>query len=235
MRWVRDSSGRFPRRPHYEPDELERTCADLLTEMRTARALRDAGYPIGTDDLAVLVERHAELDLYADLSAEGSDVEAVTDFLPSRADRPRVRIAERLSGSTRYANRLRTTLAHELAHVVLHNFLWWFDQAPSSAETVSLSPRCGPRHPGVDWMEWQANYAAGALLMPASAITELFGHSRPTWLRSTRAHDRVRRTTRAFKVSAPAAQIRLQQLGYLTARPPTIPRSPRPTFARSTR
>jgi hypothetical protein len=67
--------------------------------------------PIPTDALTKLIERYAaDLDLYADLSAEGRDVEGVTDFYLD--EKPRVRIARGLSEQEWRENRLRTTLTH---------------------------------------------------------------------------------------------------------------------------
>lgn len=227
MRWVRDLSGRFPKRPHYETGELDRACEDLIRELQATRAAR---FPISTDDLSVLIEqRAADLDLYADLSEEGADVEAVTDFLPG--ERPRVRINHRLSEDSRRAHRLRTTLAHELGHVVFHNFIWWFDQGSLDAATATaLSPRCHGRQLAgtADWMEWQANYAAGALLMPLERLTRTLGRAEAVWVRSSQGRDRIGLVQRTFDVSSQAAGVRLFQLGYLSQRPTTILRSPIP-------
>jgi len=217
MRWVRDLTGRFPRRPHYEQHELDSACDELVGTRQAPR--------LSTDALMVLIERHAaDLDLYADLSAEGADVEAVTDFVPGQ--RPRVRISEKLSSSTRREHRLRTTLAHELAHVVFHNFIWWFDQGTLDIERAkALSPRCHRRTLGTaDWMEWQANYAAGALLMPASAIV----HDEHVWVRSFEGRRRIERVHTTFDVSMEAARVRLQQLGQLSQRPTRVLRAPVP-------
>lgn len=229
MRWVRDLSGRFPKRPHYDVDELDRACADLIRELQLTRS---PGYPVTTDDLAVLIEQRAEdLDLYADLTEEGADVEAVTDFVPG--ERPRVRINHKLSEDPRRAHRLRTTLAHELGHVVFHNFIWWFDQGTLDAATAAaLSPRCHrrrlPSAGSTDWMEWQANYAAGALLMPIEAIAEFWPAESAVWVRSYAARRRISHTQHTFDVSAQAASVRLLQLGRLTRRPTAILRSPIP-------
>ena len=231
MRWVRDLSGRFPKRPHYEAGELDRACEDLIRELQLTRS---TGYPITTDDLSVLIEqRAADLDLYADLTKEGADVEAVTDFVPG--ERPRVRINHTLSESPRRAHRLRTTLAHELGHVVFHDFIWWFDQGALDAATAAaLSPRCHRRllrsAGSPDWMEWQANYAAGALLMPLEALTLVLGSAtaEAAWVRSSHGRDRISRVQRTFDVSGPAASVRLFQLGYLSQRPSAILRSPIP-------
>jgi hypothetical protein len=233
VRWLRDATGRFPRRPHYATDELESVAADLRLELRHVRLKRDAprssadeAHPsarrasISTDDLSVLIEQHAaDLDLYAELDAE---FDGVTDF--SKDARPRVRIASRLSSQARFENRLRTTLAHELAHVVLHNFIWWFDPGVAF-DPHALSPRCALRTRSVDWMEWQANYCAGALLIPAS---ELESNTETVWERSSSGRALIRSVQARFEVSAQAATIRLRQLGRLSERPVHIVRAPVP-------
>lgn len=218
MRWVRDATGRFPRRPHYELPELESACADLLLELRRVR--HTGSQAVSTDDLTVLVEQHAaDLDLFADLPPE---VDGVTEF--ARDARPRVRVAERLSSQARLANRLRTTLAHELAHVVLHNFIWWFDPGVPF-DPHALSPRCILRARSVDWMEWQANYCAGALLMPADALDP---PEEPVWERSARGRLLIRGVQTRFEVSAQAATTRLRQLGRTSERPLHVRRAPVP-------
>lgn len=219
VRWLRDASGRFPRRPHYEVAELESVCADLLLELRQQRP-QSHGYPISLDDLAVLIEHHAaDLDLYAELAP---DLDGVTDF--ARGVKPRVRISARLSSNVRSHNRLRSTLAHELGHVVLHNFIWWFDPGVPF-DPQSLSPKCVLRTVSGDWMEWQANYCAGALLIPAAAVASM---PDPVWERSAAARTLVREVQTRFEVSAQLATIRLRQLGYFTARPRRIARAPIP-------
>ena len=125
---------------------------------------------------------------------------------------------------TRFARRLHTTLAHELAHVVLHNFIWWFEPGVAF-DPMALSPRCALRARAVDWMEWQANYCAGALLVPASALDR---PSEPVWERSTSGRSLIRAVQARFDVSAQAATIRLYQLGHLSKRPLRVVRSPVP-------
>jgi hypothetical protein len=237
MRWVRDLTGRFPRRPHYATDELEEVCEDLLREVRRVRPQPTVG-AISSDDLTVLIERRAaDLDLYADLGVEGADVEGVTDFAPGL--RPCVRIRRDLSEDPRRGHRLRTTLAHELAHVVLHNFIWWFDQGTLDATRASaLSPRCHRRRVfgPADWMEWQAAYASGALLMPRETLRTALddaGRGSPPFVRSTPGRERLRRAQRTFDVSAEAASVRLLQLGYVSPRPRGVARAPVPAAFRA--
>jgi len=122
MIWVKDKTGRFAQRPHYEPSELDLECESMMAEFLRGRHGKVC-YPVSTDDLTVLIEKHVEnLDLYADLSAEGTDVEGVTDFLLGK--RPRVRISGNLVTRDWMANRLRTTLTHELGHVKFHTFMF---------------------------------------------------------------------------------------------------------------
>ena len=95
MKMVRDTTGRFRERPHYELNELEEECE------RTAFTFLEEQYgqvliPIPTNALVVLIEQYAEdLDLFADLSGEGASVQGVTEFFTS--GKPQVRIARELS------------------------------------------------------------------------------------------------------------------------------------------
>lgn len=217
MKWVRDASGRLPERPHYAPAELDGECETLVSAFLRRRH-GAARYPLTTDDLTVLLEDEAEdLDLYADLAAEGPGVEGVTEF--RQRARPRVRISAALSEAPARARRLRTTLAHELGHVRFHAFLW--SGGGLSGVRCLRDSIARARH--VDWLEWQAGYASGAFLMPASALrmvveAALAGVNRPAppFFRDAAAGAVVRRVARAFDVSAQAAQVRLLLQGYLT-------------------
>ena len=77
-------------------------------------------------------------------------------------------------------------------------------------------------------MEWQAAYASGALLIPASSVRELGGEVETVWVRSAAARRRVEHMQQTFDVSAEAARIRLQQLGQLSQRPTVVARAPLP-------
>ena len=156
MKWLKDLTGRFPERPFYDAEELddlsERLILDFLCEKYA-----DFTFPISTEDLTVLIESGtSDLDQYADLASEGYDVEGVTLFFPDR--KPVVKVAENLAVAEYREHRLRTTLAHEFAHVKLHSSLWQFNQLmllPQQDEEPG--PRC--RRGGIlsaartDWME----------------------------------------------------------------------------------
>ena len=78
-------------------------------------------FPISTEDLAHLIERESEdLDLYANLTAHGPDVDGVTEWL---GERPCVKISVLLAAADHRENRLRTTLTHEYGHVHFHTAL----------------------------------------------------------------------------------------------------------------
>ncbi len=251
MRWVPDRTGRLPQRPHFEPDEIDCECEALVaSRLRAHRG--GARYPLSTDDLAVLLEQlTSDLDLYADLQAEGPHVEGVTEFLAE--DAPRVRIARELSEGPERAHRLRSTLAHELGHVRLHACLWPLatkDEGPMAAAPARREGAAGKGFaplpssfftPGLrcrretivrarraDWLEWQAGYFSGALLMPATTLVRLaegvlagYGARPPVEEGTPVAAALVRRAQAAFDVSREAARVRLHQRGYLA--PPAAP------------
>jgi hypothetical protein len=92
MRYIKDTTGRFLMRPHYDPAELDRECEAILSKFFGGRF----PIPIETDDLTRLIERHtSDFDPGADLSCYGRDVEGVTEFKPGQ--KPRVRIATALA------------------------------------------------------------------------------------------------------------------------------------------
>ncbi|MCS6320195.1 MAG: ImmA/IrrE family metallo-endopeptidase [Nitrospira sp.] len=231
---VRDTTGRFGMRPHYTEEELDAECEQVISSFMR-RLHGDLCYPISTDDLTKLIEEHVDdLDLYANLFAYGEDVEGVTEFLTGR--RPRVKIARYLSEDPRYENRLRTTLTHEFGHVCLHAYLWQMQAMQGNlfkSQTQSHAPAACKRETitgakKTDWMEWQAGYACGALLMPATPLKRLIGdyvreHAVYGTVTEHTAHGQalIAKTVRTFGVSRDAAQVRLFQLKFLSNLPST--------------
>jgi hypothetical protein len=227
MRWVADTTGRFAQRPHYAPAEIDAECEGLVDSFLRERRGR-VEYPFETNDLIALIEREAEdLDIYADLTSEGQDVEGATYFNPQ--GRARVRISRRLADEPWSTNRFRTTASHELGHVKFHNFLWPLEPRPAlfyadEAPLSDVSPRCKrdaiqPLKP-LDWMEWQAGYACGALLMPLTRVQKLartvsgLGLA-PRVVGTPETLDLISLVKKAFEVSADAARVRLIQLRLL--------------------
>ena len=160
VKMVRDTTGRFALRPHDEPAELDQECERVLFAFLQARH-GTIEFPLTTDELTVLIEQHADsLDMYAELSHYGEDVQGVTEFHAD--DAPKVSISKRIANDQRRRNRLRSTLAHQFGHVHLHRHLW--DEKLRPGE---LFARDDPTNkaickldtiidaPSYDWMEWQ--------------------------------------------------------------------------------
>ena len=232
MRWTKDPTGRFPERPYYPREVLDSLSEEWIVGFLVERYGK-AEFPVSTEDLTVMIECDtSDLDQYADLSEEGEqgeEVQGLTLFFPDR--KPVVKIAQELAGSGRREHRLRTTLTHEFAHVKLHARLWPFDQPrlfPDAEE--AHGPRCkrpgAIRGIGTDWMEWQAGYVSGAVLMPVTRLQRLVRMTFDAWgafgsvpTASVKGADLISGVAGQFGVSNDAARVRLAQLGYLTDRP----------------
>lgn len=238
MRMIRDTTGRFKQRPHFESAELDRDCERIVADFLQQR-YGEVKYPISTDDLTALIEKDADdLDHYADLSNFGEGVEGVTLFQPG--DKPRVKIAASLSDGRR-ENRLRTTLTHEFGHVRFHSYL--FDPALSTMDMFTSQEDAVPPSACIqickrdtiidanrgDWMEWQAGHVCGAILMPANAMRSLVSEKFPEHVSgyqaigSIAANSMIEEIRSAFHVSDEAARVRLLRLGVIRDRVNTPP------------
>ncbi|MVS98877.1 ImmA/IrrE family metallo-endopeptidase [Devosia sp. L53-10-65] len=224
VRWCPDDKGRFHKRPFYKAEELDAECEKLLADFRREIG-RKPDVAIDTDDLTVMIERHVgDLDVYADLSEDGPEVEGVTLFAAQR--KPDVAIAERLTSDDRRSNRFRTTLAHELGHVALHDPLYQEKLAMGDLFAVVAEERLICKRdtmvdaPMTDWMEWQACYFSGALLMPRRAIIDLAkehgdGITGAPRYGTEKGANLVADAMDRFLVSHDAARVRLSVLGLL--------------------
>ena len=218
MKLIPDHTGRFPERPHYEIEELEDECERIITSF-LERRYGQIVIPVPTDALKVLIEGEAAKLLRADLSHEGEEVHGITEFFPGC--KPWVSIARELSAQPWRAHRERTTLAHEYGHVHWHTPLYDRYCRPGERHKCArgqLLPRLGQR----DWMEWQAGYISGALLMPRSRVklqVEAFRREHavrlPLQAGSVDGQILIGRVSELFDVSREAAEVRLLQLGHL--------------------
>lgn len=226
---VKDTTGRFSKRPYYEPIELDRECERIV--IRFLESLHgNVQFPVATEDLKKLIERDTDdLDCYADLSNYGSDVEGLTQFHSGR--KPVVQISSTLTEDDRRENRLRTTLTHEYGHVHFHAYLFETNQDQSQlfhkekSEKIICKRETIFNAPASDWMEWQAGYACGALLMPISYTQKLgqdflteHNHHGPITQDSPLGRKLITRVVDAFKVSEDAARVRLLKLNYLASK-----------------
>lgn len=224
MRNVRDTVHGFQERPHYEPAEL-----DTLFERSVTAFLKkkygNVDFPITTDDLTTLIEQDvSDLDQYADLTKYGVGVEGMTEFLRG-GKKPVVRISETVH---RFENRLRTTLSHEYGHVILHSYLFAMAErqmklGPNQKANAIYCYRDNMLPAGkTDWMEWQAGYACGAVLMPKShvvkrvaALHEQLGIYGPVSAASDNGKKLIAAIVESFQVSRDAAEVRLKVLNFI--------------------
>lgn len=228
VKWIPDKTGRFRLRPYYTDDELERICEDEITTFLRERH-GTVTFPVSTSDLTILVEQHvADLDNGCDLP-DGQD--GYTDFFP-RA-RPEVKIASRLQQEY-LENRLRTTLTHEHGHVRLHGFLFQlddglqqlFDGKPEQVQSRCKRETIEGRAPATDWMEWQAGFACGALLMPKTALMATVNRFRTDQnifgqigIATDAGRALITKVTQEYRVSREAATVRLKERKVLVEQP----------------
>jgi hypothetical protein len=240
MKYVPDRTGRFVTRPHYEPRELDGECEAIIVNF-LRRRYGEVRFPTPTDDLTMLLEKEvADLDMYADLSEFGENVEGVTIFNPE--GKPSVRISGALANDSRRENRLRTTLTHEFGHVHFHAYLWNpvameldFGDAVGRSRMPDDSHQTCKRQsiidaPVADWMEWQAGHVCGAILMPAEHVKrmlqERFQEEIDASVVTVHSHLGARlieAITQAYAVSQDAARVRLLRLGLIQEESRNVP------------
>jgi len=228
VKMIPDNMGRFAQRPFYKEQELDAECERIAHQLLQHRR-GSISFPITTDDLTVLIEQSgADLDTYADLSRYGVDVEGMTEFF--RDGGPKVSISNKLSNDGRRENRFRTTLTHEFGHVKFHGHLWaekfasgrLFSDGQDATKAISRRDNI-LNAPQTDWMEWQAGYISGAILMPVTRVKRLVSdYCAPRELHtsihrnSPHAAALVDLIVEEFDVSSEAAGIRLLKLGLLS-------------------
>lgn len=203
----------------------------LISTHLESRRLREDRFPVTCGDLSTLLENMADdLDLYADLAEFGDGVEGATFFRLGR--KPIVKIAQELS-EAQNDNRLKSTLAHELGHVALHDPHFQSKQQarlfPVNRTFAQVSFRDGFSDP-VDRCpyEYQAWYFCGAILMPRSEVVStvrshltLVGCFSDVWKDSELGLELVQLVAARFGVSSQLARIHLLRTKVITdAEPP---------------
>jgi hypothetical protein len=220
MQWRRDYTRRFLQYPHYEKYELDLECTALVRQFVETRHGGVMEYPVSTDDLTLLIESLAEdLDWAADLSGYGPQVEGLTEFRPGK--KPLVKLAAHLNVPN-MRRRFRMTLAHELAHVKFHDCLYQLEDRSAMrflGETVAPPQYCkrdavSGRSVG-DWMEWQAGYVGGSILMPIDALRSI-APTEQLAANSVAEKALCEKVSSTFDVSTAAARVRLSQTGLIT-------------------
>jgi len=217
MKLLRDPLGRPIPRIYFKTDDLDERCERKIEDFMDQHC---GGFrlPIPTDDLIRLIEMDADdLDMYSELP---EDEDGHTDFFADR--KPVVRISKLLS-DPRYENRLRMTLGHEYGHVWFHAPLWRKPRLdhPTDPRWTCHRDRIVDA-PQTDWMEFQAAYIGGALLMPRDSlrlwtreIVMRESKQPPVPSESDLGRAVIERAMRRCQVSERAARVRLLRLGLL--------------------
>ena len=77
---IRDRTGRFPERPHWEIRELEQMCEETMTSF-LRQHFGFERIPVPTEGVTMLIERDAaDLDLATNLSDEIHEIFGFTQF-----------------------------------------------------------------------------------------------------------------------------------------------------------
>lgn len=224
MRTLPDNEGPFPLRPFYEIHEIESICT---LELRAAKFLPSDPSPIRIDRF---IEKRFRI--HPDYHELPENILGYTVF--GRGGAEEIVIATFIGEDERTVSqrRVRTTLAHECGHILLHEQLFnladrsgaLFDAAGTEKPKVMCRDEAGVRsdgRPGYDgrWWEFQANAAIGALLLPRELVEVAI---RPFLVRRgqfgtvTLLADRKDAATRilsdTFDVNPSVAAIRLKDL-----------------------
>ena len=219
MKEYRDPLGRPIRRLYLRLDVLDKRCEGVIREFMERRS---GGFrlPIPTNELVRLIEeRTAKFDHYAKLPP---GIHGQTSLYYDR--RPKVKISDRLYGAA--SDHLeRTTLVHEFGHVWLHAPLWREAgrlRAGTAGPVWTCNREAIIEAPQRDWMEYQAGWVSGALLMPATALrawaTEVAARlsaQLPFPVMSKSDGQLIYLVAERCDVSQLAARIRLLKLGLL--------------------
>lgn len=221
MKNYKTRGGPFSERPYYENDEIDHICIDELQAVGL--------YPKSPEAIRIdrfIEKRFKVTPTYEDL---GPGILGLTKF--DKNGVKEVIISRTLDEENSVASdrRIRTTLAHEAGHGLLHTHLFVLTgQSELFPDGRSLEPKvlcrdeCEPtadkRYKG-QWWEYQANRAIGGLLLPRPlVIMALEDFLVPQGLLglktfdAERKDDAVRHLADAFDVNPVVASIRLDEL-----------------------
>lgn len=219
-------SGRFGQTLYFPKDEIDRMCE---TELRKAGYFPSDPSPINVERF---VEKHYGRVEYVDL---GPGILGCTEF-SKKGQVLRVIVAASLdSTETTVERRLRSTLAHEAGHCMLHPILFIEDGLQSTFRNETMSfvkerkflcrdtdirpePEQKKEFDG-RWWEYQANRAIGGFLLPKKLVQQaITGFVRTTGLGTSGTLDEARRTEAIrlladiFDVNPKVAEIRLGEM-----------------------
>jgi hypothetical protein len=198
----------MPHRVYYEEADIDSMMEDEL--LRAGRRHKDRGTPVDVD---AFIENHLHISPEYVTLPDG--VQGASQFSPNGKVAMKIcaELSEKAAAGEPGSNHLiRTTLAHEAAHVLMHRQLF-LKQSESlfggeaSNQTLCRDVRPVSGYTG-EWWEWQANRGMGALLLPRREVLP-FVNSHMT----ARDDSVVREVAERFEVSTQVVQYRFVQLG----------------------
>jgi hypothetical protein len=227
MRTYTSKSGPFTERPYYSSEEIEKMCLD---ELRKVGLYPSSPSPIRIDRF---IEKRFKINpSYEDLPI---GILGYTKFGQKGVEEIAVSRELEEENTKNSERRIKTTLAHESGHGLLHTHLFVLGQQPRSLFGDSLDEsglkilcrndaiegsRAGKssRYDG-RWWEHQANLVMGSLLLPRSlvmAAMEPFlvkvGLLEVKNLDQTRREEAIISLAEVFDVNPVVVRIRIDQI-----------------------
>lgn len=224
MRYYPNKNGPFPLGIYFEDSEIE---SAAFEQLQKANLLPSHDQPCVNVD-ALLKVNYGLDPIFEDLDA---DLLGKSEFYRDGTIRVIISLGlgEECNGVKE--NLYRTTLAHEIGHVVLHRILFMEDTLKLQGITElsqsmypvlcrSNSSLNGIREYSGEWWEWQANRFMSSLLMPKYHVVKLCGAIRASNKECSTAQLKgiaASRISSLMKVSMQASTIRLAQLNLFQA------------------
>lgn len=215
MREARDRSGRMPYRLWYDEAEIDTIMEDELRRAKNPRLARH-----GAIDVDSFIESH--LGVVPQFVKLPKGVQGATDFFPDGTVEMRIsdELSQRAADNEPGAEHMmRTTLAHESAHVLLHRILFLKQSEDLFGGQASRTELCrdirpvGRGYTG-EWWEWQANRGMGALLLPKSEMVSYVQNLRGQKVSDTTGD--VIAVSDRYRVSRQVVRLRFEQLSMAT-------------------
>lgn len=230
MRTYRSKSGPFLEQPFYRPADFESICVEAL---RSVELFPTSPSPVRIDRF--IEKRFKVQPTYASLPP---GVLGFTRFGANGVEEIVISQALDEEGTATAERRLRTTLAHEGGHGLLHAHLFALGDRPDSLFSGELAPDAPKimcrddvqtgvstgKKPPYRWWEFQANQAMGTLLLPQSLVEnaletmlEKRGLLGVPVLSTGRREDAIRLIAETFNVNPIVARYRLDALYPISA------------------
>ncbi len=222
MKNIRSGSGPFTERPHFQLREIEEVCTSELRKLDF--------YPSAPEAIRIdrFIERRFKVTPRYEALPDG--VLGFTKF--GRGGVVEIVISRTLDeGGTKAAERrLRSTLAHEAGHGLLHAYLFALGEKPKSLfDDHDHTPRilCREVIEGGDtrtkskvhWSEFQANRAIGDLLLPRQLVEKALeefcseaGTLGGRMLSAERRERAIQALSSIFDVNRIVASIRVEEI-----------------------